>query len=267
MTAPVVRLRGMVVKMENTEQNWNRMAAAYEDFTAGADSYSYRIEWPCIERLLPDLHGKSVIDLGCGTGRFTFLLEEAGAAQTVGVDLSEEMLQLAKEQAEERHSKAKFLKGNIAKPFTKENFDFAFSSTSTHYLQNLKPFFENLHSLLRPEGECVLSVMHPVYTAQYPIGRGEQFPDDSEWTVRYLDKRERAYIQPWIEYNDKMENFLSRSWHHMFSDYVNAAVGSGFSILETQEPMPPAEWKESVPERYDGFLETPSYLILKLRRD
>ncbi len=256
--------------MENTEQNCDRMAAAYEDFTAGADSYSYRIEWPCIEKLLPDLHEKSVIDLGCGTGRFTFLLEGAGAARTVGVDLSEEMLRLAKEQAGRRHSKAEFLKGDLAKPFTaftKEKFDFVFSSTSTHYLQDLRPFFENLHDLLRPKSECVLSVMHPVYTAQYPIGRGDRFPDDSEWTVRYLDKRERAYIQPWIEYNDAMENFLSRSWHHTFSDYVNAAVGSGFSILEVQEPMPPEDWKESAPRRYDGFLETPSYLILKLWRN
>lgn len=58
--------------MENTDQNWDRMAAAYEDFTAGADSYSYRIEWPCIEKLLPDLHEKSVIDLGCGTADLPF---------------------------------------------------------------------------------------------------------------------------------------------------------------------------------------------------
>lgn len=253
--------------MENTEQNWNRMAAAYEDFTAGEDSYSYRIEWPCIEKMLPELHGKSVIDLGCGTGRFTFLLEKTGAARTVGVDLSEEMLRLAEDQAKGGNSKAEFLKGDIAKPFTKEKFDFAFSSTATHYLQNLEPFFENLHGLLRAGSECVLSVMHPVYTAQYPIDTGEEFPEDSEWTVRYLDKRERAYIQPWIEYNGKMENFLSRSWHHTFSDYVNAAVKNGFSILEMQEPLPPGEWRKNAPERYDGFLETPSYLILKLRRE
>jgi hypothetical protein len=31
--------------------------------------------------------------------------------------------------------------------------------------------------------------------------------------------------------------------------------------------MPPEDWKESAPRRYDGFLETPSYLILKLWRN
>lgn len=86
--------------------------------------------------------------------------------------------------------------------------------------------------------------------------------------MRYLDKRERAYIQPWIEYHDDLEkNFLSRSWHHTFSDYINAAVKNGFAVLETWEPLLPEEWKETMPERYDGFLETPSYLILNLRRD
>ncbi len=59
-----------------TEQNWNRMAAAYEDFTESECSYSYAIEWPCIQKMLPDIKDKAVLDLGCGTGRFTFLLEK-----------------------------------------------------------------------------------------------------------------------------------------------------------------------------------------------
>jgi len=33
------------------------------------------------------------------------------------------------------------------------------------------------------------------------------FPKDEDWTIRYLDKRLRGYIQPWIEYNDKIKNF------------------------------------------------------------
>ena len=59
-----------------TQAEWDKMAAAYEEFTAGEDSYSNRIEWPCIQKMLPALQDKDIIDLGCGSGRFTFLLEK-----------------------------------------------------------------------------------------------------------------------------------------------------------------------------------------------
>lgn len=53
------------------ERNWDEMAKTYEEFTEEEDSYSYTIEWPCIKEMLPGLNGKTVLDLGCGTGRFS----------------------------------------------------------------------------------------------------------------------------------------------------------------------------------------------------
>jgi len=245
--------------MNKTEKNWDKMEEAYEQFTSGDDSYSRRIEWPCIRKMLPDLKGKSIIDLGCGTGRFAFWFEKEKPGRIVGVDL-------AAKKAKELSSRVEFFKADIAKPFTEEKFDFVFSSTVSHYIENLDALFSNVCGMLKPAGICIFSVMNPVYTAQYPIKKGENFPDDSEWTVRYLDKRERGYLQPWIEYNDSIANFLSYSFHHTFSDYINAIIRSGMRILETQEPLPPEEWKDRYPERYDNFLETPSYLIIRMQK-
>ncbi|MDD3335044.1 MAG: class I SAM-dependent methyltransferase [Eubacteriales bacterium] len=252
--------------MSETEQNWDKMALAYEDFTSGTDSYSCQIEWPCIQKMLPPLSGKTVIDLGCGTGRFTFWLEKEGARRMVGADIADNMLSIAQKKAQETGSRAVFMKADISAPFTDEKFDVLFSSTVTHYIQDLNALFRLIHGMLNQEGVAVLSVMHPVYTAQYPIRHDSVFPTDDEWTIRYLDRRERAYIQPWIEYNDSIDNFLSRSYHHTFSDYGNAIIGAGLEIVEMQEPLPPEEWKEKNPERYDGFIETPSFLILKLKK-
>ena len=197
--------------MQETELNWNRMAEAYEEFTSGEQSYSYAIEWPCIKELLPALAGKKILDLGCGTGRFTFWLESEKPAKILGVDLSDNMLQLARKKAATGNSSAKFIKADASSAFTDDRFDFIFSSTLTHYLPDLNAFFLNVSRMLLPQGQCIFSVMNPVYTAQYPIKRGDAIPDDCDWAVRYLDKRERGYIQPWIEYNDAIDNFLSFS--------------------------------------------------------
>lgn len=257
-------LRG--VNMQETELNWDRMAEAYEEFTSGDQSYSYAIEWPCIKEMLPALTGKRIIDLGCGTGRFTFLLEGEKPAEILGVDLSDNMLQLAKKKAIKNGSAARFIKADASNAFTDEKFDLVFSSTLTHYVPDLDAFFINVSRMLLPEGQCVFSVMNPVYTAQYPIKSGDTFPDDSEWTVRYLDKRERGYIQPWIEYNDTVDNFMSYSYHYTFSDYFNVLIRAGLCLEEVQEPLPPDNWKEKWPDRYNSFIETPSYMIFRAKK-
>ena len=250
-----------------TEQNWDRMAEAYETFTSGEDSYSACIEWPCVRSLLPDIQGKRVLDLGCGTGHFTFLLEALGPSELVGVDLSQGMLDIAIKKATERGSAARFVHADACAYQPEHPFDLVFSSTLTHYIQRLDVFFRCVYKMLGPGGVCVLSVMHPVYSAQYPVRHQDgSIPKDEEWTVRYLDGRERAYIQPWIEYNDDIPDFLSQSFHHTFADYLNAATEAGLTLTRAEEPLPPKAWETESPGRYEAFVETPSFLVMRLEK-
>lgn len=48
---------------------------------------------------LPDLSGKNIFDLGCGTGYFCSVAENRGAAQVIGVDISSEMIIAARKQS------------------------------------------------------------------------------------------------------------------------------------------------------------------------
>lgn len=108
--------------------------------------------------------------------------------------------------------------------------------------------------------------MHPVYTSQYPIDKNGEFPSDDEWVVRYLDKSKRAYVQPWIEYNDSIANYLSTSYHHTVSDYFNAIISAGLIIDKVEEPLPPENWKQKYFNRYNAFIETPSYMIIRISK-
>jgi 2-polyprenyl-3-methyl-5-hydroxy-6-metoxy-1,4-benzoquinol methylase len=55
-------------------------------------------EWPALRSMLPDLRGLKVVDLGCGFGWFCRWARENGAAQVLGIDVSEKMLQRAQAQ-------------------------------------------------------------------------------------------------------------------------------------------------------------------------
>lgn len=244
------------------------MAEAYELFNNSEDSYSYNIEWPCIKRLLPELGKKTIVDLGCGTGIFTFLLEGFAPKKIIGIDLSEEMLNIAKRKAVKLSSKAEFICYDASKcrDVIHSQADFIFSSTTSHYIRNIEELFMNVARSLKNGGECIFSIIHPLYSAMYPIEHGDKFPNDEEWTIRYLDKSARAYIQPWLEYNDDYENHLSKSYHHTFSDYINAIIDAGLVIEKICEPMAPEEWKTMQPDRYESFVETPVYMIIKLKK-
>ena len=237
----------------NFKDNWNEMAKAYEDFTESEDSYSYSIEWPCIKEMLPNLNNKDILDLGCGTGRFTFLLEEKAPKSINGIDISEKMLEIAKEKAKTKKSKAEFIVGNISDiDKYKGHFDFIFSSTTFHYIRDIKKLFRSIYNVLNNNGICIISLIHPVYSANYPIDKNGEFPRDDQW--------------PWIEYNENIENYLSTSYHHTFSDYLSAALEAGFSVEKVEEPMPPEEWKDKYKYRYEDFIQTPSFLIIKLKK-
>ena len=49
--------------MKSIRDSWDSMAAAYEDFNSAPDSYSRCIEWPCIQRMLPDIRGRDVLEI------------------------------------------------------------------------------------------------------------------------------------------------------------------------------------------------------------
>lgn len=42
-----------------------------------------------------------------------------------------------------------------------------------------------------------------------------------------------------------------------------AAARCGLCLCDAQEPAPPQEWRETCPGRYEDFIETPVYLIMK----
>ncbi|GAB3923764.1 hypothetical protein GCM10029976_014460 [Kribbella albertanoniae] len=67
---------------------WLDLSSHYERARAKEDSLDRIVEWPAQRNLLGDVVGRSVLDVGCGNGGKLAELVSAGAANSVGVDIS-----------------------------------------------------------------------------------------------------------------------------------------------------------------------------------
>lgn len=116
-------------------------------------------EKPMMRSMLPNLKGKKVLMLGCGTGEESKLLKEFGATDITGIDLSKESIKLAKST----YPEYEFLVGDMHKlPFPDESFDFIYSSLAIHYSPNPLSVYQEIYRILKKKGELLFSVGHPL---------------------------------------------------------------------------------------------------------
>lgn len=83
---------------EETARYWDDNAVAWAaEVRQGRDLAREFLNNPAFLAFIGDLHGKDVLDAGCGEGYNTRILARRGARMT-GVDLSERMIALAREE-------------------------------------------------------------------------------------------------------------------------------------------------------------------------
>lgn len=82
----------------------------------------------------------SAIDIGCGSGRFTFALKNLGCSSVIGVDYGDRGLKIARTILKKRRYKnITFLKHNVLNlPFKNEKFDFVFCNGVLHHTTNME---------------------------------------------------------------------------------------------------------------------------------
>ena len=104
---------------------------------------------------------KQVLDVGCGTGRLLF--RGAGESTRIfGADLSEGMIQRAKELAADREfaTEPDFCVADAENiPFPENKFDIVLSTCVVFLLPDPEPALREMHRVLKPDG--VLALINP----------------------------------------------------------------------------------------------------------
>jgi len=115
-----------------------------------------RLERELILELIGEVHGRRILDVGCGDGDLAARLAERGA-RVVGVDASAAMIAAAMQRAAPEQADLAFeIAAAQDLPFPPEQFDIVVAVTILCFVENAAPVFREMARVLRPGGHLVI---------------------------------------------------------------------------------------------------------------
>ena len=231
----------------------------YQKIRENENSYNALIEQPAMHRLLPDVRGKRVLDLGCGFGGNCMEFAKAGAKMVVGVDLSEKMLETAR--SENKDEAITYLHMDMADIDTfSQKFDLIYSSLAFHYVERFEPFVQKMASVLEGGGVLLFSQEHPIVTATVD-GKGR-------WILDEEDRKKSYAFSDYGLGGRRVSHWMVDGvvrYHRTVGEIVTTLAGGGFHIDALAEPVPEDWAVRKCPSIACERLK-PTYLIIRAVR-
>ncbi|MGA2774849.1 MAG: malonyl-ACP O-methyltransferase BioC [Candidatus Omnitrophota bacterium] len=128
-----------------------------------------------------------ILELGSGTGNFTFLLRQRFRdAEIKAVDISDKMVELANSRA--KGKKISFINADAEKLNLRERFDLITSNACFHWFENLEKTLKAYKNYLKKEGVIAFSVFGPQTFSELNISLGSVLKDISTSASKFITK-------------------------------------------------------------------------------
>jgi len=196
--------------------------------------HDYRNDFlmPLTLRMLGDVRGRDILDLGCGDGGYARELARGGAA-VVGVDGSERLIELARQRALAANLDLKFVCANAShmSEISSNAFDLVLASMSLMDVEDYVGAIAETRRVLQHGGELFMSITHPCFMA--PV---------SGWMKDNTGRAKFFAVDQYFErcaWEDRMTPKFSHPVirrHRPLEDYMAAPLNAGFVLREFHEP-------------------------------
>jgi SAM-dependent methyltransferase len=232
---------------------WDRNADLWiAQVRAGRDAFREIVNNPLfLDGFLPDLSGRTMLDLGCGEGRNTRLLARRGARMT-GIDLSSRMIAAARDAEMAEPLGITYREGSFTRleGIGDASFDAAISTMALMDGPDLEGAARAVHRVLRADGTFHFSVIHPCFWTRSSrwikseAGEIEGMLVGEYWQDAPHVERWRFSLVP----ADEAPPFDVPRFPYRLENYVNALIAAGFRITALAEPRPTEAMAAAFPD-------------------
>lgn len=210
--------------------------------------------WPSVRGVMDEkgilktigkIKEKDVLDLGCGTGKWSIILNKKGANVT-SVDNSKEMLDVLKKKIKLENLKINTLKKDISKLNLNKKFDIIIMGLVMDNIKNLDKVFKIVRAHLKSKGIFLMS--DPVYFSEIKKSMTKE--------IKMLENKYRTncYIHPEGEVKDlakkngltiieikkltvdnSVKHIFDKKPHKSFSDYKGKHILTIYKFMLKKE--------------------------------
>lgn len=213
---------------------------------------------PGIKKYIPKSEHKKgkLLDVGCGNGDYFTIAKNKGY-EYWGLDISKDMISRAKKD----HPQGKYLvasSANLSKCY-KDKFDIIILSMLLPALKSKDAIVETLKEakkVLRKNGKIIISIGHPCfdhYMQKYLFGRKDV---KTNFEGYFKSSTKFQVVQ---KFDGKP--FVFEDYHRTLTDYFNAIVESGLSIIQIEECRPLKTKNISIDASLDKYRLFPIYFL------
>jgi ubiquinone/menaquinone biosynthesis C-methylase UbiE len=158
------------------------------------------------ESTLGDRKYQNILELGCGTGKNTALLDRIGR-RILALDFSPGMLQQAKTKLTTDH--VFFVRADLTKPWPAKtgSFELVICNLVLEHIEDLDPIFNQASQSLRAGGEFFVCELHP------------------SWQYQGIQ----------ANFSYEQETIVIDAFVHHLSDFTEAARANGLSLKSLKE--------------------------------
>jgi ubiquinone/menaquinone biosynthesis C-methylase UbiE len=242
--------------------DYDQIAEQYQ--MAKKSPWRLHIEHFTMFELLGDLSGKSVLDLACGEGYYSRALKAAGASRVLGIDLSAEMIKLARARETEQPLGVEYLVQD-ARDFQPDG---GFDLVCAAYLLNYARTREELLDMYRAVARALKPGSRFVTVNDNPGQRPETFSRSRKYGfVKFV--QEPVHEGSPIGYIFYLENeqFQIENYHLGLATHEWAAQSAGLRDVRFHAPrLSPAGSRGYEAGFWDDFLADQPVFFIECRR-
>jgi ubiquinone/menaquinone biosynthesis C-methylase UbiE len=245
--------------MNKQNNQWNTNASVYSNSQGetGDPLHQYMID-PKIFEMLGNVAGKTILDAGCGNGYWVRRLAKQ-AEKVIGIDSSSELINDAK--SAQNPPNTEYYVFDLLKSIDLPDlyFDIILSSMVFHYLSNIENAAVEFNRILKPNGQVVIAIQHPIY--QYHFRAQNKAGGDSSSFSNPVEYFDRKIVKQTIMSGKSIVEIYNRP----LSDFIRPFLQQGFMLTDFVEPEYSENLLSKVP-RYKDVAGIPRVAIFAFRK-